>query len=132
MIVDRLLAVRADHAHEPLGEDAVQGRDEVVELDLHVEEAAEHVDDVVGVDGREHEVAGQGRLDGDLRRLLVADLADHDLVGVVAQDRAQPAREGQALLLVDRDLRDAAELVLDRVLDRDDLVLDGLDLREAA
>ena len=37
----------------------------------------------------------------------VADLADHDPVGVVAQDRAQPAREGEALLLVHRDLQHA-------------------------
>ena len=92
----------------------------------------EHVDDVVGVDRGEDEVAREGRLDGDLGRLLVADLADHDLVRVVAQDRAEPAGEGQALLLVDRDLGDPAQLVLDRVLDRDDLVLDGLDLGEAA
>jgi hypothetical protein len=72
----------------------------------------QHVDDVVGVDGGEHQVAGQRRVDRDLRGLVVADFADHDLVGVVAQDRAQPAREGQPLLLVDRDLRDAAQLVL--------------------
>ena len=58
----------------------------------------------------------------------VADLAHHDLVRVVAQDGAQAAREGQAFLLVDRNLRDAANLVFDRVLDGDDLVLVGLDL----
>ena len=50
---------------------------------------------------------GERRLDGDLRRLRVADFADHDLVGVVAQDRPQAARERQPLLLVDRNLRDA-------------------------
>ena len=114
----------ADVAHQPLRQHAVQRRDELVRLDAHVQEAAEHVDDVVGVDGREHEVAGQRRLDGDLRGLGVADLADHDLVGVVAQDRAQAARERQPLLLVDRNLRDAAQLVFDRILDRDDLVFD--------
>ena len=31
---------------------------------------------------REHEVAGHGRLDRDARRLLVADLADEEHVGV--------------------------------------------------
>jgi hypothetical protein len=36
------------------------------------------------------------RLNRDLRRLVVADFADHDLVGVVAQDRTQAARERQA------------------------------------
>src|SRR5215471_3972000 len=124
------LAVQADVAHEALREHAVQGRDELVGLDAHVQEAAEHVDDVVGVDRREDQVPRQRRVDRDLRRLVVADLADHDLVGVVPQDRPQPARERQPLLLVDRDLRDPPELVFDRVLDRDDLVLDRLDLRE--
>jgi len=75
------------------------------------------------VDGRENEVTRQGRLDGDLGRLRVADLADHDLVGVMTEDGPQPAGEGQALLLVDRDLGDAVDLVLDGVLDGDDLVL---------
>ena len=130
MIVAGRLQWHADQPHEPLREHAVQRRHELVRLDAHVEEASEHVHDVVRVDGREHQMAGQRRLDRDLRRLGVADLADHDLVGVVPQDRAQAARERQALLLVDRDLRDALQLILDRILDRDDLVFDRLDLRE--
>jgi hypothetical protein len=47
---------------------------------------------VVRVQRREHEVAGQRRLHGDLRRLEIAYLADHDDVGILAQDRAQRAR----------------------------------------
>jgi hypothetical protein len=41
----------------------------------------EDVDDVVRVDRREDEVAGERGLHGDVRGLLVADLAHHDLVG---------------------------------------------------
>src|ERR1043166_6923075 len=115
-------ADRAEHAYQALRQHAVQRRDEVVRLDPHVQEATDHVNDVVGVDGGEDEVAREGRLDGDLRRLLVADFADHDLVRVVAKDRAQAARERQALLLVDGDLRDAVELILHGVFNRDDLV----------
>jgi hypothetical protein len=37
------------------------------------------------VQGGEDHVAGQGRLDGDPAGLGVADLADHDHVGVGAQ-----------------------------------------------
>src|SRR5262249_1105852 len=71
--------------------------------------------------------AGERRLNGDLRRLLVADFADHDFVWVVAQDGAQAAREGQALLLVHGNLRDTAKLILDGIFDGDDLVFVSLD-----
>ena len=54
-----------------------------------------------------HQVAGQRGLDGDLGRLAVADLADQDDVGVLAQDRAQAGGERQPDLCVDLDLVDA-------------------------
>src|SRR5581483_2484042 len=75
-------------------------------------------------------MAGERGLHGNRRGLFVADLADHDLVGIVAEDCAQAACERQPLLLVDGNLSDAAELVLDRILDRDDLVLRRLNLGE--
>src|SRR3954452_1556300 len=118
----------ADFPHQPLRKHAVERRDEVVEVDLHVQEAAEDVDDVVGVNGGEDEVTGERRLHGDGGRFFVADLADHDLVGVVAKDGAQSARKRQPFLLIHRNLRDSSELVFDRILDRNDLVFRGLNL----
>ena len=85
----RLLAVRAQRAHEPLREDADHRRREQVVLDAHVEQAVHRRRRVVGVQGRQHQVAGERRLHGDLRGLEVADLADHDDVRVLAHDRAQ-------------------------------------------
>jgi len=46
---------------------------------------------VVGVQGGEDEVAGQGGLDGDLGGLEVADLADHDDVRVLPQEASAGA-----------------------------------------
>src|ERR1039458_5065239 len=86
VVVDGVRAVFADGAHQSLGQNAVESGYEVVGLDAHVEEAAEDVDHVVGVDGGEDEVAGKRGVDGDLRRLLVADFADENLVRVVAQN----------------------------------------------
>src|SRR5712692_7181927 len=123
-----LLAIWTDHANEPLRHDAVESGDKVVRLDAHIDEAADDVGHVVGMDSGENEVAGEGRLDGDLRGFLVANFADHDLVGVVTQDGAQASREGEALLLVHRNLRDTAELILHRIFDGDDFVFVGLDL----
>ncbi len=76
---------------------------------------------------RQHEVAGERRLHGDLRGFRVADLAHHDLVRIVPEDRTQSARKGQSLLLVDRYLQHPGQLVFHRVFDRDDLVVAGMD-----
>ena len=67
-------------------------------------------DRVVPVQGREDEVSREGGLHGDAGGLDVTDLADEDHVGVLAQNRLQPGREGQARLLVGLDLVDLGEV----------------------
>src|SRR6185503_12893925 len=126
------LAMSAKHSDEPLSQHAVQRRNEVVRLDSHVEESANNVNDVVGVDGREYQMARQRGLNGYLRSFGVADFTDHYLVRVVTQYAAKTASEGQPLLLVDGNLRDALKLILDRVFDGDDLVFFVLDLVQRA
>src|SRR5579863_1204710 len=121
-IPGRLLAMFTVHANQTLGENAVQGGNEVVRLDADVQEAPENVDHVVGVNGGEYQVAGEGGVDGDLGGLLIADFADHDLIRIVSQDGAKAAREGEPLLFVDGDLGDALELIFDGIFDGDDLV----------
>src|SRR5579885_1974882 len=122
-----LLAVFADHANQALGQDAVERGNEVVRLDAHVDETADDVGNVIGVNGGEDEVPRQGGLNGDFGGFLVADFADHDFVGVVAKDGPQATRKGEAFFLVNWNLRDAAKLVFHRVFDRDDFILVGLD-----
>ena len=124
----RLGTVRAIQAQQALGHHAVQGRDQVIRVQPHVGKAAQHVDGVVGVQGAKHQVAGQRRLHCYLRRLAVAYLTHHHPVRVVAQYGAQAAGKGQALLLIDRHLHHAGQLVLHRVFDGDDLVAPGVDL----
>jgi hypothetical protein len=63
----------------------------------------------------------------DLRRLGVADLADHDDVRVLAQDGAEAAGEVEADLALHLDLLDPRLAVLHRILDRDDVLARRLD-----
>jgi hypothetical protein len=99
-----------------------QRRDKVVRLNPHIQEAPQHIHHIVRMDCRKHQMPGQRRVDRNLRRLRIADLADKNLVRVMPQDRPQPARKRQPLLLIHRDLRDPPYLVLDGVLNRNDLV----------
>ena len=80
------LALLAERAHQTLSQDAVERGNKIIGLDAHIQEAAQHVHHVVRVYGSENQVARQGRLDGDLRSLVIANLAHHDLVRIVAQD----------------------------------------------
>ena len=66
-------------------------------------------DGVRGVQGREHQVAGQGGLYGDPGSLDISDLPDENDVGVLSQDGAEACREGESGLLVRLDLIDAGE-----------------------
>lgn len=70
----------------------------------------------------------QRRLHGDLRRLEVADFADHDRVRILAQHGAQRAGKGVADLGLNLDLGHSRHVVFDRILDRDDLLLAVVDL----
>ena len=93
--------------------------------------ARQRTDRRVGVQRRQHEVAGERCLHGDLRRLEVADFADHHDVGILAQDGAQTAREGHLDLRVDLRLADAVDVVLDRILDRHDVARVVVEVLEA-
>ena len=64
----RLATLRADQAHQALRQNTVEGRNKGVGIDAHVGEASQHIKHIVGVDGGEDQVPGQGRLDGNLGR----------------------------------------------------------------
>src|SRR5271167_1695910 len=80
--------------------------------------------------GRQYEMAGQRRLHRNLRGFEITDLADHNDVGILPQDRAQQAGKIEADLRLDLDLVDPCELVFDRVLDGHDIAGDRVQLEE--
>jgi hypothetical protein len=118
-----LAAMWAELAHQPLRQHAVHRRGHEIILDTHIEEPRHRRGGAVGMQGREHEMARERGLHRDLRRLKIAHFADHDDVGVLAQDRAQHMREGQADLRFHLDLVDAFELIFDRIFDGEELAL---------
>src|SRR5205823_6304133 len=69
----------------------------------------------------EDQVSRQRRLDGELRRLVIEDLADEDDVGRLPQHGPDDAGEIQTDLVLHFHLVDARQVVLDGVFRRDDL-----------
>ena len=79
----------------------------------------------------ENKVAGERSLNGDLRRLKVARLADKNAVGVLAKEGAEATGEVETDAFVDRDLDDAVDVVFDRVLGREQFCVRFVDLAQA-
>jgi hypothetical protein len=88
---------------------------------------AKHALDAAGSDrcvqGRQYQVAAVGRTDRNLRGFRVANLADHDDIGVLSQDRSKSIGKRQLDFRIDLHLADAVELIFDRILNRDDVFL---------
>src|SRR6516225_10021332 len=74
----------------------------------------------------EHQVTGQSRLDADFRGLEVADLADQNNIGVLAEKSSERSGEVQANLLFHLHLVDSTQLKLDGIFRGHDVGVDGV------
>ena len=83
------LAIRAQHAHQPLTHHRFQRRRDEVRLHAHVHQPRQCAGRVVRVQRGKNHVAGERRLHGDLRGFLIADFTDEHHVGIMTQNRAQ-------------------------------------------
>ncbi len=90
-------------------------------FDADVVEAGDGAGGVVGVQGAEHQVSGQGGLRGDPGSVGIADFTDHHDVRVLPQQRPQGVCEGEPSLVVYLELIDAAQDIFNRILDGADV-----------
>src|SRR6185369_4817054 len=125
-----LFAMLADDPYQTLRQHGDQRTGDQVVLHAHVGEARDGARGVVGVQRGKDQVAGQRGAYGDVGGFAVADLADHDDVGILADDVPQSAGEGQPDLRIDVDLVDAVHLVFHRIFDGDDLLVRQVDAFE--
>ena len=116
---------RADQA---LREQPDQRRGDQERLDPHVDQAGDRAGGVVGVERGEHQVAGERGAGWRSRRFRVADLADHDDVGVLAQEAsAAPLAKVRPIFGLTCTWEMPLELVLDRILDGEDVEVRRVD-----
>ena len=111
-----LAAVRTDLADQPLRHDDAERSRDQKRLDPHVQEPGDRRGRIVGVKRGKQQVAGERRLDGDFGRFVIADLADHDDVGILTEKGSQARSKRETGCLVHLHLADATHAVLDRIL----------------
>ena len=85
----RFFLAVAEFAHEALRHIGAARVYDVVGAHAHGDEARNRTGGVVGVKGGDHEVTGEGRLEGDGCCFVVADFADHDDIRILPQERTE-------------------------------------------
>ena len=123
--------MRTNRAHQALRQHGFNRRRNEERLDAHVNQTGESARRVVRVEGAEHQVTGQRGANRNLGGLQITNFADHDDIGVLAQNVTQTDGERQANVRAHRDLIDALQFILDRFLDRDDALVHRVNGAEA-
>ncbi len=113
--------MRARALDQPLMEHGQQPICQCIGLDAHVTHARDCLKRPACVKRAHDEVAGERRLDGNPRRLGIAHLPDENDIRVLPKQRSKDRRKGSSCLRVHLDLRDAVEVILDRVFDGHDV-----------
>ena len=106
---------------QPLCQHPDQARRQQERLHTHVAQTRDRTRGSVRVKRRQYEMSGQTGLHGDLRGFQVSDLADHDDIGVLAEDGPESSCERHFDLGIDLSLADPVDEVFDRVLYRHDI-----------
>ena len=81
---------------------------------------------------RQHEVTGHRRSQRNVRRFSITNLTHHQNVRVLAQRRAQHTGKIEVDLFVDLYLIDPLQLVFDGVFDRNNFLVDNIELLKSA
>lgn len=126
----RDLAVRAELACQALRDDEFERRYDEKRVDAQVRETLEGVYGRVRVDGGKHQMAGDGSFHGQMRGLGVADFSDHHDVRILSEQRAEAVGERKPDLRVDLRVVDSRDAVFDRVFQRRDVAVFGIEARK--
>ena len=104
----RTLAAGAELAHQALCQHTQERRAEQERLYAHIAQTGDGAERIIGVQGGQHQVAGERGLNSDLRGFFVADFANHDDVGVLPQDGPERFGKVEVNFRVDLGLANAA------------------------
>ena len=123
----RRARLRIQHPDKPLSQNADQAGREQERFHAHVAQSRDGAHRRVGVQRRQHQVAGQAGLHGNLRGFKITNLPDHHHVGILPEDGPKPPGEGHVDLGIDLGLADPVDVVLDGVFHREDIASEVVD-----
>ena len=121
-------AVRAQAPDQPLTQHPEKGIGDVQWVHTHVEQPREGLGGIVRMQGGEHQMAGQGRLQRNRSGLLVAHLADHDDVRIKPQEAAHDSRKIKTDLRPHLHLAQSPLSDLNRIFGRPDFYARQIDI----
>ena len=115
--------IRADFSDETLGTSEKDRRTDEERFDSHIVEPGNGTGGIVGVQGGENLVTCESGFDGDIGGFVVANFADHNDVGILAEDGAESIGKAETDFGFNGDLINSGELVFDGIFDGDDIIL---------
>ena len=113
-----LLAAVTQDADQTLRDHRPQRRFEQEPLDAEIEQARHRRRRGFGVQGGQHEMAGERRMNGDVGGLGVAHFAHHDDIRILADESPHRGGESKADRGFHLRLVHALNFIFDRILDR--------------
>ena len=116
-------AARTDDAHQTLRQHQLQRHRHHEGRYPHVDQAHRRRQGIVGMQGRQHQVAGHSTAQADFGRHPVTHFADQNDVRILTHGRTQHALEGQVDLVQDLYLIEPGQSIFDWIFNRDDFLL---------
>src|SRR5256714_14835203 len=129
-IIDYFDAIRANRAHEALGNKRLYHRGEQKRFHVHVEQTCNATYRVICVQCAEDKVTCHRGANCNIRSLDVSNLANHDHIRVLSQNVSQAFGESQINLWFHVDLRDTRDSIFDRFFNCNDPALHRIDAAE--
>lgn len=122
------LTMLTEFAGKSLVDDKLETRDDEEWIDTKIDETLDGIDRGIGMDGGEYEMSRNRRLNGEVSRIGVTNLSDHDDIRILTQETPESVREIESDLWIDLTMIGSFDTVLDRILKSGDVFFLGIEV----
>src|SRR3989344_8948358 len=130
LLKPNFLFFRTKHLDEALGYRNIQSRRNEEGVHPHIDQSRDYAGGIIGVEGRKHNVTGKRGLHRELCRFFIPNLANHDNVGVLAENGTETARKSIFDLGTHLALIDTVHVVLYWIFQADNVITFAVEFME--